>query len=104
MELFDLLLLCLLVLFCLYWQSAQKVKEQALQAALRHCEKMDVQLLDSNVYLRALWLKRDDRGVIRLWRGFMFEFSTAGDRRYRGEVAMLGNKILSVELQPHAVG
>lgn len=84
-----------------YWWKARAVKEVALGAAKNHCRKMDVMLLDEAVFLRGIWLKRDAEKRIRVWRRFMFEFSTTGEHRYDGRVIMLGWRVESIQLDPH---
>ncbi len=91
------------VLVCLYWINAQRVKELVLAAAKDHCDKMGVQLLDDSVVLRRLWFRRDARGQVRLWRSFQFEFSSTGDERYPGTVEILGRRIQNLRLSPHRV-
>ncbi len=99
----DLILLFCVVLVCLYWLNAQRVKELVLAAAKKHCESMGVQLLDDSVVLRRLWLRRDSLGNMRLWRSFHFEFSSTGDERYKGSVDVLGKRIQDLRLDPHRV-
>jgi hypothetical protein len=60
-----------------------------------------LQLLDESVGLRALWLKRDTDGRIRLWRRYTFEFSSTGEDRYSGKVITLGKKVTDLHLDPH---
>ena len=43
----------------------------------------------------------DDQGQIRVWRRFMFDFTSTGEERYSGRVVMLGQRILHMELDPH---
>lgn len=62
---------------------------------------MSLQFLDESVGLRALWLKRDDNGQLRVWRRYLFEFSSTGEDRYRGKVIMLGLRITHTELEAH---
>ena len=100
-EFSDLLWFTLICLCLWYWWSAQKVKEIALRAAQKNCKELSLQLLDESVGLRALWLKRDDNGQLRLWRRYLFEFSSTGEDRYTGKVIMLGLRITKVELEPH---
>jgi len=82
-------------------RRALMARESAFVAARRHCEEMNVQLLDQNVYLRKVWFKRDDRGHLCLWRAFYFEFTVIGDDRYLGRVIMLGSRVTAVQLDPH---
>jgi len=83
-----------------YWWRAKAIKDFVLQAARRYCKTMDVELLDDAVYLRGLWFKRDDRGRLRVWRRFLFDFTSTGEERYTGRVIMLGSTILNKELDP----
>lgn len=70
-------------------------------AVKQHCAQMDVQLLDEAIYLRKIWLKRNSKGHLCLWRAFYFEFTATGEDRYSGRVLMLGNNITDVQLEPH---
>ncbi len=100
-ELSDLLWLTLFCLGLTYWWSAQRIKETAFRAANKACKEVELQLLDQSISLRALWLKRDEDGQIKIWRRYVFEFSSTGADRYSGRVIMLGRKITNVELPPH---
>lgn len=90
-----------IALLILYWFKALQVKDIAYAAAQRHCSEMEVQMLDQNVHLRRLWLKRDDRGKLFLWRAFYFEFTVTGEDRYVGRVLMLGPYLTQVQLDAH---
>nr|WP_217364097.1 DUF3301 domain-containing protein [Marinobacterium sp. xm-d-579] len=83
------------------WYKGLAVRERALNAVESYCNKLDLQLLDQNVSLRALWLKRDDRGRLTPWRRYQFEFTTTGDQRYRGQVVLLGNRLESITSEAH---
>lgn len=102
-DLHSVLWLTLIVLSIYYWRGALLVKERAFVAAQRRCAEMEVQLLDETIYLRRLWFKRNDRGVLSLWRAFYFEFTVSGSDRYFGRVIVLGRNITHVELDPHRV-
>lgn len=99
----DLLLIILLLLIGYYWSSALKAREIALVAVKMHCQKMDVQLLDEYVALSAFWPKRDKQGQIKAWRSYQFEFTSTGDERYNGKLIMLGNVVLSIQLEPYRI-
>lgn len=91
-----------LIAFLLYhWWQSQKVKEVALRHTRKHCKELELQLLDDNINLRGFWLKRDDKGQLRIWRAYNFEFSSTGDERYSGRVITLGHKITDLQLEPH---
>ncbi|HWV15500.1 MAG TPA: DUF3301 domain-containing protein [Cellvibrio sp.] len=93
--------LTLLALVVFYWMHSLRAKEQAFNAAHRHCEQMQVQFLDQSVYLKRIGFKRNEQGQLSLWRNFYFEFTVNGDDRYFGRVLMLGKKIMAVQLDPH---
>ena len=59
------------------WHS-HGIRERALQAVRRHCDKLDVELLDGNVAFRKLTLLPDARGRRRLARIYGFEFTVTG--------------------------
>lgn len=100
----DVFLLIFVALIGWYWWSAQGVKDRALQAAKKHCKEMEVQLLDDSVALQRLWLRKDDRGVLRVWRRFHFEFTATGEERYQGSVELLGLSVDALQLAPHRIG
>lgn len=91
----------LAILAVWYWWRAKAIKDSALVSVRHHCKKMDVLLLDEAVYLRGLWFKRDRQGKIRVWRRFLFDFTTTGEERYRGRIIMLGYQVEHIELAPH---
>jgi hypothetical protein len=97
----DILWLTLFALLAYYWVLALRIKEIAHKAAESHCEQMQVQFLDQTVFLKKLGFKRNSRGQLSIWREYYFEFTSTGEDRYFGRVFMLGNRIESVNLDPH---
>ena len=93
--------LTLLLAIVYHWWQSQKIKEIALISTRRHCKELELQLLDDNINLRGLWLKRNEQGQLKIWRAYNFEFSSTGDERYRGRVVTLGRKVTNIELDPH---
>ena len=83
------------------WWKMQGIKWAAFKRAKRHCEEMDVQMLDDSVVLRKLRLERDRDGWLKLSCLFEFEFTSTGTERYHGVVSLLGGRVRSVELEPH---
>ncbi len=84
-----------------YWWRVRAIKDFVLAAAKDYCRRMDVLLLDDAVYLRGLWFKRDRHGRLRVWRRFLFDFTTTGEERYLGRVIMLGQQVEHIELDAH---
>lgn len=90
--------------FCVilaYLWRAQGTREIALRATRQHLKLQQLSLLDDHVALRAVWLKRNKSGAISLWRRYIFEFTATGHERYKGCVITLGNRIETIELEPH---
>lgn len=99
----DLFWLTLIVLLLLHWWQSLKIKEVALKAASRHCKELDLQLLDQSVYLRGIWLKRNDQGKIKIWRSYLFDFTATGDDRAKGRIALLGAQVTGITLEAHRI-
>ncbi len=95
-ELTDILLAAAIGGGCLYFLGAIRVRELALQAALRAGERDDYQLLDQSVHIRRLSLSRDREGRWRIWRQYRFDYSYDGVERRQGHVIMLGNQLRAV--------
>ncbi|MGP4845126.1 DUF3301 domain-containing protein [Marinobacter sp. 1Y8] len=101
MTLGNLFIIFLLGYLAWYWWRAKEIKDFVLRACRDHCQRLDVLLLDDAVYLRGIWFKRDPDGRVRVWRRFMFEFTSTGEDRYLGYAILLGRTIEHMELQPH---
>ena len=81
------------------WFSGTVVKEAAVNAAGRACERHRQQLLDQTVALQGVRLRRDHSGRLRLLRRYGFEFSGDGENRHRGEIELLGQRVLACNLE-----
>ena len=97
----NLILMSVLAFFLVFWWKTQGVRQFAYQAARRRCEELGVQLLDQSVMLRGIAFRRAPSGNLSVLRRFVFEFSTTGAERYRGEVQMLGVTVHRIELETH---
>lgn len=93
--------LLLLGLGVLIWWRFRETTEGVYRATRRHCEAMDLQLLDDSLVLSGLKLKRRQGGWPALVRCYRFEFSATGAERYQGEVVTLGRRIQRIELPPY---
>lgn len=78
---------------CVYFLSAIRIRELALQAVQRASRDGDFQLLDQSVHIRRLSLSRDNEGRWRVWRQYRFEYSFDGVAREQGHVIMLGKRL-----------
>ena len=101
LSLADLALLMLCIAFVAWLWRGHGIRELALKLARRHCAKLDIELLDENVALRGLRLRRDQRGNLRLAREFGFEFTVTGDQRLAGCITLYGRQLGNIVLDPH---
>jgi len=83
-----------------YWVDALRCKEIARAAGLRACQQVAAQFLDDTVEITRLRLRRDARGQLALYREYRFEFTHNRDYRLRGEIAMLGRRVVRLALEP----
>ena len=88
----------LLVLFlfggaAVFFLSAIRIRELALQAVQRASKQDDFQLLDQSVHIQRLSLSRDSDGRWRVWRQYRFDYCFAGVVRQQGHVIMLGKRM-----------
>ncbi len=88
--------------FAFWWQS-DKIKRVTVAYVRRYCRHRELQLLDQTTVLRGIWLGRDEDGYLQIGRRYQFEFSTTGEQRYSGGIALLGTKLISVETEAYAI-
>ena len=97
----NLLWLILLGTAGLYlWRSGQ-FKGRARSLTLNHCKQLDLQLLDDSMVITALWPVRSAMGSLVFRRRYRFEFASVGDRRYQGELIMIGMRLVHIELETY---
>jgi hypothetical protein len=95
LDLSDVLLITALVLIgALFWRS-HGIRERALVATRRFCERQKLEFLDESVGLEKLTLSKDNHGIYR------FEFTVTGGERYEGRTVVQGGVTQRVELPPH---
>jgi len=85
------------------WLANARFRERALQAAKVQCKLNDIQHLDQNVVLKRMWPRRNAQGHWRWRRIFQFEFTSTGEKRYRGVVVFDGPSLIGVELEAHRI-
>ncbi|MCB5160676.1 DUF3301 domain-containing protein [Marinomonas algarum] len=100
LQLIDIVVFLALASVLYAWWCNITIREQALKRAKKHCESLNLQLLDGSVAgsgWRPVW----HSGMIKVKRRYTFEFSSSGTSRYSGEITYLGNQQLSIWLSPH---
>lgn len=88
------------ILFHYAWQSG-KFKGRARELASRHCQELNLQLLDQSMVITGFWPEIVDNANLVMRRTYQFEFSSTGDRRYQGRIVLLGMQIHAVELEAY---
>ena len=101
LSLADLFILLLFASAGAWLWRGHGIRERALALVRRHCEKIDVILLDDNVALRRLRLLRDAQGRRRMARVYGFEFTVTGEQRHVGNISMFGQHLGQIELDAH---
>lgn len=102
-SLVNLLYLVLVGLGALYWWQSGLFKGRARQLAMEHCRQLDLQLLDQSMVITGFWPIRNSRGNLDFRRTYQFEFSSTGDRRYRGELILEGMALKSIDLEAYKI-
>ena len=101
---FDLVYLPWLLLAAaigLYWWQSGVYKGRARELATAHCRQLGLQLLDQSMVIVGFWPQRDQDGRLVFRRRYEFEFSSTGDRRYRGTIVLHGLRLAAIELEAY---
>ncbi|MFM7273200.1 MAG: DUF3301 domain-containing protein [Gammaproteobacteria bacterium] len=80
-----------------------RIREIALRAGRDYCRNIGVQLLDETVSRQSVGVGRDPSGTLRMRRAYAFEFTSDGERRYKGEITMLGSRVSGVVVELHRI-
>jgi hypothetical protein len=102
-SLVNLLCLVLVGLVALYWWQSGLFKGRARQLAMEHCRQLDLQLLDQSMVITGFWPTRSSMGNLVFRRTYQFEFSSTGDRRYRGKLILEGMVLKSIDLEAYKI-
>lgn len=97
---FDLAVFLGFAVLVWFWMDALRCKEIARSAGLRACQQVEAQFLDDTVAITRLRLRRDASGQLALYREYRFEFTRNRDYRLRGEIVMLGRRVVRLALEP----
>lgn len=98
MDFLDLLGLMLLAATGWLWLDSLKAREAAVAAAKAACHAESLLLLDDTVAIQRISLGRDREGVMRVRRIYDFEYSDTGNDRSAGSIALLGSRVLVINL------
>src|SRR5215212_3639528 len=79
--------------------NSLKARDTAMLAVKAACDLERLQLLDDTVAIKKVALSRDADSVLRIRRIYAFEYSDTGDNRCKGSIAMLGSRVLAINLK-----
>ena len=80
----------------LYFLSAIRVRELAIQAVAQASRRDDFQLLDQSVHIQRISVSRNTSGSWQIWRQYRFDYSYDGVERRQGHVIMLAKQLQAV--------
>ena len=99
----DLIIIFALILIGIGWWHDRGIKQQAYNLVKSRCAMLEVQLLDDNVRLTRMRLKRHSSSGLTIERNFSFEFTSDGDTRYSGRMTMEGNRLIHIETDAYRI-
>jgi len=90
------------ILFHYAWQSG-KFKGRARELASRHCQELNLQLLDQSMVITGYWPARNANANLVMQRSYQFEFTSTGERRYKGIIVLVGLQLSTIELEAYII-
>ena len=90
----------LLMLASMIWKHLDASRIAKFYAK-KYCDKEGVQFLDQNVILKRLKIAKSPHSLFAFKRHYSFEFSSVGDRRYSGDIYLLGQRVIHIELEAY---
>jgi hypothetical protein len=94
----NLLLILLLAAGAWFWWDSMNAREQAVKAAARACQQINVQFLDQTVALESIKPSRNDQGRAVLRRIYGFEYSIERVERRKGRAILCGQVLEQVQV------
>jgi len=80
------------------WYDSLKAREAAVRAAREICVAEGLQFLDDTVAISGLKPARGEDGRLRIQRAYDFEFSDTGNNRRKGNLVMLGHRLVLLNI------
>ena len=90
-----LILMIALVAGFFFFSAARAAAERATEIGRDACHAAGVQWLDQSVHATGMRLRRRDDGWLGLERRFVFDYSEDGHDRHRGQLVLLGNRLVA---------
>lgn len=97
LEIFSLIVLAGLLWL---WFDSLKAREACMRESRTACAAEGLLLLDDTVAISTVRPTRDDEGRLRLRRVYGFEYSDTGNNRRKGAVTLIGDRVITLYLEP----
>jgi len=78
-------------------------KGRAREMASRHCQQLNLQLLDYSMVITGYRPVKNTHGYLVIQRTYQFEFTSTGARRHQGLIVLWGLQLKSVELEAYII-
>lgn len=79
---------------CIYWFYTSKARETAISSCRKTCDEMNCLFLDGSVVRYSTKIRRGPTGQLSLLRSYIFEYTPAGHDRRKGDIKLLGCRLL----------
>ncbi|GAA6133484.1 DUF3301 domain-containing protein [Oceaniserpentilla sp. 4NH20-0058] len=99
----DIFIVVILGSIAWVWWLDRGLKQAAFNKCKAYCQQAEVQLLDDNIQITSIKIKRKPNGNLGIYRKFNFEFTYTSEKRYTGSLEMLGSNIQKIELEPYQI-
>ena len=101
----ELITIIFFILVIAYWLNAIRAKEIACHQGKKYCSEHGLMFLDDTVVLSRAWPWKNRNGELCIYRKYQFEFcsSVITERRYKGEIELLGKYLMKITVQPYPV-
>jgi Protein of unknown function (DUF3301) len=100
-NMFEMLLLVLLILAAWFWLDSISKRELAIEHGRALAARFNLQLLDETVACNSIRLGRDGRGQAQLLRLYEFEVSASGAERMQCNLQLLGKQLQNWHIPPY---
>ena len=84
-----------------YWWQSGNFKGRARDLAYKHCQELQLQLLDQSMVITGYWPTKNAYANFVMQRTYQFEFTSTGKRRYQGIIVLVGMQLNTIELEAY---
>ncbi len=103
MLLSDVVVILILCVLAWLWWLDRGFKQSAYLKCKHYCDNANVTLLDENIHIKKIGLRKNSKGQWVIYRCFRFEFTSTYEQRYEGSMETLGKNVINIKLAPHRI-